>query len=125
MRPQADSRFVVLTHQDAQGIHYDLMIDLGEALATWKLAESPEHALAAPLSCQRIADHRRQYLDYEGPISGDRGHVHRHDLGTCAIHAREPDRWQVTFQGQRLTGRFDLLESGQDDGLWCLRSTPS
>jgi len=125
MPPPAESRFVVLEHKEAEGSHYDLMIDIGEALATWKCLQPPEHALTSPLSCQRIADHRRRYLDYEGPISGDRGHVRRHDQGLCAVCVKEPERWQVTFQGQRLTGRFDLLEPSQGDDLWCLRSTPS
>lgn len=122
---QPEVSFVVLEHADAQGIHYDLMIDAGDALATWKCSLPPENAAAAPLSCRRIADHRRKYLDYEGSISGDRGRVRRHDQGVCTVHAREPGGWRVAFQGRRLAGLFDLVSTGQGDDQWRLCSLDS
>jgi hypothetical protein len=68
--------YVVLRHEGVAEPHYDLMLEVapGSALATWRLNEWPptQHATFTPLP-----DHRRAYLTYEGPISGDRGTVRR------------------------------------------------
>ena len=101
-------RFVVLRHTDRQGVHFDLMIDQGNGLATWKCPQPPESAGPGGRACTRIADHRRRYLDYEGPIAGDRGTVQRHDQGVCVVHSSRTDVWEVAFTGDRLAGRYIL-----------------
>jgi hypothetical protein len=105
----APCRFVVLAHTDRHGLHFDLMIDLGERLATWKCLLPPEQSGAAGQPCVRLADHRHSYLDYEGPVSGDRGDVRRHDAGACTVLEHTDDRWRVNFAGRRLIGRYKLL----------------
>jgi hypothetical protein len=117
-------RFVVLEHADQEGSHFDLMIDAGELLATWRCPQPPETARESDLACLRLKDHRRLYLDYEGPLSGGRGSVRRYDQGACTVHERGPRRWELTFGGQRLAGRFALepLSASGDD--WCLRCLP-
>ena len=67
-------RFVLLDH-DHPTRHWDLMLEVGPVLWTWRLDAIPDRCA----SCQatRIADHRPIYLDYEGPISRDRGEVRR------------------------------------------------
>ena len=115
-REPAIADFVVLRHEDRDGVHFDLMIDTGAALATWKCSRPPEAARDAPLDCRRIGDHRRIYLDYEGPISGDRGAVRRHDRGKCQIVERSPERWRIEFQGRRLIGHVTL--SREVDESW-------
>ncbi len=130
-RPNQDTtsdavRFVVLEHADRHGHHFDLMIETGDRLTTWKSGQPPEEAVHHALSYARIADHRMVYLDYEGPISGDRGHVHRHDAGVCIIKHLTPNSWQVHFKGQRLAGRFVLSRVRDDEEMdedeWRLRS---
>ncbi len=114
-------RFVVLRHTDRHGVHFDLMIDGGEMLATWKSAWQPESVGAEGRTWCRIADHRRAYLDYEGSVSGDRGSVVRHDEGICTVHSRHVDRWEITFEGGRLRGRYILARSAETDQSWSLR----
>lgn len=116
---QDTTAFVVLHHADRQGAHYDLMIDRGEHLATWKSSQPPEEAQASPLTCQRIGDHRRMYLEYEGPVSGDRGTVRRHDSGSCEVRVQAVDRWHIQFHGERLIGDYELARMA--DGSWELR----
>src|SRR5512140_3262417 len=120
--PATWMRFVVLRHSDGSGTHFDLLIDQGETLATWKFAAPPETAAAAPLGGERIGDHRRVYLDYEGPVSGDRGHVSRHDHGTCLVADQTAAAWTVEFRGERLSGRYTLALRDGADQSWCLRS---
>lgn len=101
-------RFVTLEHVTAQGSHFDLMIDVGETLATWQFARAPDESPADGLPCARLADHRRVYLDYEGPISGGRGRVCRRDAGVCTVERPDERRWEVEFRGERLCGRYRL-----------------
>ncbi len=120
--PAQSVRFVVLFHACREGDHYDLMIESGERLATWKIFDPPESAAGRPLSAQRIGEHRRTYLDYEGPVSGHRGHVTRHDAGRCLVHRQSPEAWELNFFGDNLAGRFILERLGPDDHSWRLRS---
>lgn len=68
------SRFVILEH-DHPFLHWDLLMQQGDVLKSWRLLEPP--AAGQWISAQQIPDHRLHYLDYEGPISGDRGTVVR------------------------------------------------
>jgi hypothetical protein len=111
--PEPSRAFVLLEHTTGNDRHWDLMLDTGERLATWRLLEDP-HLLAGPavldgLRARRIGDHRRAYLDYEGPVSGNRGTVARVDRGTYAALQEQPDYWVVILAGTLLSGRFRLV----------------
>ncbi|MFO0937916.1 MAG: hypothetical protein U0798_15550 [Gemmataceae bacterium] len=73
-------RFVLLEH-DWPERHFDFMLegDHGQLL-TWRLPILPSELCV--LAAERLPDHRRAYLDYEGPISGNRGTVVRRAAGT-------------------------------------------
>ena len=75
------SRYVILEH-DHPSRHWDLMLESGEVLRTWRLASCP--VAGASVAAEAAPDHRRLYLDYEGPISGGRGHVFRWDSGSSS-----------------------------------------
>jgi len=77
-------RFAVLHHTGYGPEHYDLLIETSpEApLATWRLSRWPP---IVPMPATRQADHRRIYLDYQGPIPGNRGCVTRISGGTCHL----------------------------------------
>jgi len=72
--------------------------------------------------CDEIGRHRRLYLDYEGPVSGDHGHVTQSDRGLCEIHSRRDDGWEVTFHGRRLQGRFLIERIDEKGSRWRLRA---
>jgi hypothetical protein len=103
-------RFVVLRHDCPTGFvrppHWDFMLEIGGTLRTWALAAEPCASQAAP--AQRLADHRLAYLDYEGPISGDRGSVSRWDRGSYQLVRETADELIVTVIGQRLQGQVEL-----------------
>jgi hypothetical protein len=80
----AGLRYVVLHHTGIGNPHFDLMIELspGSELSTWRLRHWP------PLPGDEftpLAKHRRDYLVYEGAVSGNRGKVKRVAAGTCEI----------------------------------------
>jgi hypothetical protein len=116
-------RFVVLLHEVPpgypRGAHYDLMLEQGHSLWTWACESLPGMEKTTP--AQRLADHRREYLDYEGPVSGDRGHVTRVDSGDYELVASEPALLQVRLAGEKLRGVLTLIPDGNDSGR-CLLS---
>jgi hypothetical protein len=113
-------RFVVLRHVDDEGTHFDLMIESGQALATWKAVGPPESCRDHPWLCRRIKDHRRDYLEYEGPVSGNRGVVSRHDEGTFMIEDESPLRMHLIFRGTRLRGCCALSLMDPKNQGWSL-----
>ncbi len=98
-------RFVILEHQ-WNGVHWDLMLEQGEALATWAIDAPIVDGVDLP--ARSLASHRRHYLDYEGPISGDRGTVRRVDRGTYEAVVWSPDRIVVQLQGETTQGTAEL-----------------
>jgi len=111
-------RFVVLEHDSPHGVHWDLMLEDGPALATWQLGRLPQAPDSIP--AHRLADHRLRYLDYEGPISGDRGTVARWDQGTYQTLKRSETEWVVRLAGQRLCCQAVLKRAAQSE-QWRLR----
>jgi len=97
-------RFVVLHHTDhpTEPDHYDLMIEADEGLLTWRVMQPPE-SITSDIAVYPLPLHRRAYLDYEGPVSNDRGYVRRHDWGTCTI-CEGMSRLRIQFSGKRLSG---------------------
>lgn len=106
-------RFVILRHElppDAgRESHWDFMLECGDALITWALAEEPSSG-----SClaERLPDHRRAYLDYEGEVSGGRGSVTRWDAGVYTRLSASHDPLSVKLEGARLRGiaRLELID---------------
>lgn len=119
MRSEVFSRFVILRHAAPDGVHWDLMLEQDGRLATWRLPSEPHGAAARPIVCVRIGDHRRDFLDYEGPISGGRGSVTRADGGTFLMLSRGEDEWLVEIHGGKMNGAFQLRRSGVGD-RWTL-----
>jgi len=114
-----DRQFVLLHHVLSDGEHWDLMLDLGEVLATWQLLEHPappiRRGALRGVPARRIADHRRVYLHREGLISGDRGHVQRLDRGQYSLIEKRLSCWIIHVEGDLLTGVF-RLPAGAEPG---------
>ena len=79
------SEFVILFHQmpdDRERMdHWDLMIQFEQSLITWALDSPPIVGTVA--SGVRLEDHRIEYLDFEGSVSGNRGNVRQVARGRC------------------------------------------
>jgi hypothetical protein len=99
-------RFVILTH-DFPFLHWDFMLEQEETLRTWRLEAPPDSQRA--IDALPLPDHRRQYLDYEGPVSGNRGTVCRWDAGDYQTVLETPGRIEVELRGTRLRGRAILI----------------
>ena len=115
------NRFVILHHQLDDSEHWDLMLEHADILLTWQLAREPVSRACLPISARRIGDHRKAYLDYEGPISGSRGTVRRVDAGVVEMELLSPGRCRFVLSGQRLKGRLELASR---PGQWVLTALP-
>ena len=93
----------------APDVHWDLMIEVPgrERLLTWRLAGNPVTKRGA-IAAERLADHRRLYLDHEGEISRGRGRVRRLDRGPATIEWLDADTLIVVLTGHIVRGRFEI-----------------
>lgn len=111
-------RFVILRHEPPApaALHWDLMFETGDVLRTWALTAVP----AAGRSCDAkpLADHRLRYLDYCGPLTGDRGQVKQWDVGTYTVEESSNAVWQAHLKGQRLQGAVRLVRQTSQPLLW-------
>ena len=107
-------QFVILEH-DWPAIHWDLLLECGPVLRAWRLLAEPGVGRTVPAVPNY--DHRLLYLDYEGPLSGNRGSVRRWDVGT--FEGELADEWHVRLAGQRLIGsaRMTRTVDGWEFGL--------
>lgn len=91
------------------------MIEHDGVLLAWSLAALPRSWAAAlgfdggddaadTVAATRLADHRLAYLDYEGPVSNDRGEVWRCDRGEGQWLGASPARIQLELQGAAIGG---------------------
>jgi hypothetical protein len=122
-------RFVLLRHDcppsSGKPSHWDLMLERDGALLTWSLPVLPAAwqktgGATTPIAVTRLPDHRLAYLDYEGPVSGDRGEVRRVDAGECRLIQESASGIVVELDGAVVRGRWSL-EGVQ--GQWTLRAS--
>ena len=118
-------RFVVLHHltppNAPRGSHWDLMLERDGVLETWSLGEPP-----APESSQvacKLGDHRVHYLDYEGPVSGNRGAVKRWDWGRYRLNETGPGLRDVQLAGQQQVTRLVLRRDTARTDHWSAHCT--
>ena len=74
-------RYVVLRHEGVEVPHFDLMFETCEPPFPLRTFRSLHWPITSRIEVERLADHRRAYLDYEGPLSGGRGRVTRVEAG--------------------------------------------
>jgi hypothetical protein len=115
-------RFVILHHElpaqhalaTGRATHWDLMLEWGDVLRTWALPAPP--AYGQTCQAEQLADHRAAYLDYEGPVSGNRGQVTRWDTGHYEVQQQDDTTLRLTLQGQRLATTLALKKQVLKEG---------
>lgn len=103
-------RFVILRHTlpsgDRQGTHFDLMLEDEGKLLTWALPDLP--LPGCEFIAMQLPDHRLAYLDYEGPISSNRGEVQRVEEGEFLWMERSEEVQSVELKGIASSVRIEL-----------------
>ncbi len=101
------------------------MLERGESLRTWALEQ--ELRVGAEIACQVLPDHRLAYLDYEGPVSNNRGQVTRVDRGTYETLRESDEELLVRLEGERFHGELlmqispVIADAGEANQSWVAR----
>jgi hypothetical protein len=82
------------------------MLEADGVLRTWALEGEPR--CGRTLEATHLADHRTAYLDYEGPVSGNRGDVRRMDYGQYELVEQSSDEVHVQLMGATICCRVTL-----------------
>jgi hypothetical protein len=120
-------RYVILEHTGTPtykpGRHWDLMLEAEDCLRTWELEAMPSRG--ARVRALPLPDHRLDYLDYEGPVSNNRGTVRRWDAGEYRAVSETESELTVQLHGQQLQGRLRLNRDTADSGVWWVSFEPA
>ena len=92
------------------------MLEQGGVLRTWALAEEP--AAQKEIAAKTLGNHRLDYLEYEGAVSGDRGSVTRWDSGEYECQTESADELVVRLRGGKLNGTARLRRQADDPEQW-------
>lgn len=113
-------RYAILRHETPPGsprpLHWDFLLEDAGTLLTWALAQQP--AAGRPIAAEALANHRTAYLDYEGPVSGNRGTVTRWDSGTFQWRRRNSREIAVVLSGRVLSGEAALTRADDITERW-------
>lgn len=113
-------RFVILDH-DHPSPHFDLMLEVGGVLWTWRLSALP--VPGQEQDALRLGDHRLVYLEYEGPVSGDRGRVVRRARGELGEVSLGNNSLTAQLRGESFHGQLVLIQI--DGDRWRMRFEPT
>ena len=113
--PADGQRFVIQEHH-ATRLHWDLRLEHDGALASWAVPNGIPPDPADNRLAVRTEDHPLEYLEFHGEIPKGQygaGTMTIWDQGTYELHKWEERKVEVTFHGERLTGRYGLFPIGR------------
>jgi len=120
MRSKKPKRFVIQRHErEGQAVHWDLMLEAGGVLQTYRITVPPEEWASKPAEAQRIFDHSLNFLSYEGSVNKGKGRVAIADAGTYRALTQNEKQQKLEFAGRILKGEFELTRIGE--ARWELR----
>jgi bifunctional non-homologous end joining protein LigD len=109
------ARFVVQEHH-ATRLHWDLRLEHDGVLASWAIPNGIPATPADNRLAVHTEDHPLEYLDFHGDIPRGEygaGTMTIWDHGTFETHLWDDKKVEVTFHGERLSGRYGLFPIGQ------------
>jgi bifunctional non-homologous end joining protein LigD len=122
-----DDTFVVQEHHTPRGrtgerVHWDLRLERDGVLKSWAVPKGPPTAPGVNRLAVPTEDHPLEYASFAGSITAGEyggGQVSIWDAGRYACEKWAEDHVTVSFDGQRLTGRYVLFRL--PDGTWNVR----
>lgn len=119
-------RYVILHHTGVASPHFDFMFEM-EPEADLTTFRCPIWPPSPGEIWEELPEHRRAYLEYEGPVSNNRGHVRRIDAGLIdhVVLAADPPTLGLALDGERCIDLSiaHLLEPGVDSATrWIVQT---
>ncbi|MHC4260141.1 MAG: DNA polymerase ligase N-terminal domain-containing protein [Planctomycetota bacterium] len=109
------TKFVVQEHSKDSKVHWDLMLEMGGVLKTFRLELPPDELLQHKTSAEKIFDHPLKFLTYEGDVNNGRGNVKIADAGTYHTLSEGENCWELQLDASILKGRFILTHLEGDE----------
>jgi hypothetical protein len=118
------AQFVIQEHsRQDEPVHWDLMLDAGEVLRTYRLDLPPENVAGQICTATKIHDHPLRFLTYEGSVNKGLGSVKLVDSGTYRLIEDGLESFRLDFNGEILRGEFSLARTKDD--TWEFRPYPN
>jgi bifunctional non-homologous end joining protein LigD len=111
----ATNRFVVQEHH-ATRLHWDLRLEHDGVLASWAIPNGIPPDPADNRLAVHTEDHPLEYLEFHGEIPAGHygaGTMQIWDQGTFDTHLWTEHKVEITFHGERLSGRYGLFPIGR------------
>lgn len=132
----ASPLFVIQKH-DAQNLHYDFRLEIGDTLKSWAVPKGPSTDPSVKRLAVPTEDHPMDYADFEGVIPAGQygaGTVMIWDKGSYENIAKEDGKTipleecykngkiEVYLDGSKISGGYALIRTGSDkmDDNWLL-----
>jgi len=109
-------KFVIQRHVRGEEVHWDLMLEAGEELETYRLSLPPEKLTKEKGPAVKIFEHPLRFLTYEGPVNQGKGNVEIAERGTYNVIHQRPGCTELELAGEILQGRFTLNHTGDEKG---------
>lgn len=87
------------------------MLEEDDCLLTWRIDVPPRNWVFSSIKAEKIFDHDKKYLTYQGPVNKGAGKVEIADTGELKITCKKQDRVEFTSAGKILNGSFTLFHS--------------
>ena len=113
------SRFVVQKHQ-ARSLHYDFRLEMEGVLKSWAVPRGLPLEQGIRRLAVQVEDHPVDYIDFAGEIpSGEygAGTVEIWDKGEFTLERKDPDLWEITLFGEKLSGSYALIHTDGNNWL--------
>ena len=106
-------KFVVQRHErQNEPTHWDLMLEAGDFLETYRIGEPPEEWGREPIEAVRIFDHPMKFLTYQGSVNKGKGSIKIADSGTFSVVSQNEDQLILEISGVILKGEFTFAVEG-------------
>lgn len=122
---RAGGRFVVQEHHSSR-LHWDFRLEMDGILRSWAVPKEPPTRSGVRRLAVQVEDHKLDYIDFEGVIPEEEygaGTVEIWDSGAYAIESRKPDKLVFELSGQKMKGRYVLLNFTDKPENWLLFKT--
>ncbi len=109
------ARFVVQEHS-ATRLHWDLRLEHDGVAVSWAIPNGIPQTPKENRLAVHTEDHPLEYLEFEGDIPRGEygaGTMRIWDHGTYETHLFDEHKVEVTFHGERLSGRYGLFPIGR------------
>ena len=121
-RKKGKPRFVVQEHS-ARRLHWDLRLEHDGVAASWAIPNGIPENPAENRKAVHTEDHPLEYLEWEGEIPAGEygaGTMTIWDSGTYELEKWEAGKVMVSFEGERLQGRYALFRAGKAEKDWMI-----